>query len=67
MYGYFARKYFAPRYYAPRYFPPVIVVAVTERGQILFGAAEDIIERYNDDHEVMEIIMIITASGILEE
>ena len=72
----FPDNYFASNYFAPRYFPrPTVIIIVVEPGvdEPIGGyggnmGMEDIFEAHRrEDNDFIEIIMIIVASGILEE
>jgi len=70
----FPGNYFAPRYYAPRYFPPtgiiVIIVPPPGRDKAIGGSGGGATaewKRIQDENELIEILAIIIASGVLEE
>ena len=64
----FPNSYFAESYFAPRYFPPisVIIVVIDKKGT---GGRKLRIERYlvNDDEDLIDLIIIIVTSGLLDE
>ena len=63
----FPNSYFAESYFAPRYFPPIsVIIVVVGKGT---GGRKLRIERYlvNDDEDLIDLIIIIVTSGLLDE
>ena len=72
----FPDRYFASNYFAPRYFPrptTIIIVIPSDVEDIIggqggnMGFEEGFNKLAKNDREIVEVIMIIVSSGILEE